>query len=175
MCEPTTALFAAQAVIGATGAIKSGMSQASAHSANAAALEVQAANRRAKAAFDVEQEDRKYRRVSGERDARIGSTGIDSSSFSDIRADDAAESALEKAATMWSAENEAKSLEFQASGQRRAAKDAKTASFFNAASAVVGAASGYVKGQTLGVKTNSSFAPAGSTSYGGTTGYGYEG
>jgi hypothetical protein len=152
-------MLGAQAVVGVAGSLSAGSAQAKAHAANAAALEVQRQNRLEKARFDVEQHDRKFRRASGSRDALIGTTGIDAQSFSDVRTDDAAESALEKAAIMWSAQNEANMLQFQADAQRRQGKDAKTASYFNAASAALSAMGGYKKYQTMGVKVGGTFSP----------------
>lgn len=166
MCDPVSAMFGAQAVIGVAGSLSAGSSQAKAHQANAAALELQRQNRLAKARFDVEQHDRKYRRATGSRDALIGTTGVTAESFSDVAADDAAESALEKAAIMWSAQNEANMLQFQADAQRRQAKDAKTASYFNAASSALSAMSGFKRYQTMGVKVGGTFSPATEDYYG---------
>lgn len=159
MCDPVSAMFVVSAGIGAAGALSAGAASSKAHSANAGALEIQKTNRMEKAKFDVAQQERHYTRVSGERDARIGTTGLTSDSFSDIRADDAAESALEQAATLWSAQNDANMLQFQVDAQRREAKAAKTASYFNAAGAVVSAAGGYAKSQGFGVKTGGTFSP----------------
>ena len=159
MCDPVSALMGAQAVIGAAGALSAGSAQAKAHSANAGALEVQRTNRLEKAKFDVAQKDRAYRRVAGARDAGIGASGVTADSFTDIAADDSMESALEKAAIMWSAENEANMLQFQADAQRKQASSVRTASYFNAASAVLNAAGRYVKSQSYGVKAGSTFSP----------------
>lgn len=159
MCDPVSALLVTQAAVGAAGAISAGSAQASASRSNAAALETNATNRIEKAKFDIAQADRNYRRTAGKRDANIGSTGITADSFTDIAADDAAESALEKAAAMWSAQNDANMLRFQAESQRNQAKSAKTASYFNAAGAVLSAAGSYVKVQGLGVKAGGTFSP----------------
>lgn len=159
MCDPVSAMFAAQAAVGATGALMSGSANAKAAKANAAALELQRVNRLEKAKFDVEQHDRKFRRAEGKRDADIGTTGISAESFSDVAADDTSESALEQAAIMWSAQNEANMLQFQADAQKQAAKDAKIASYFNAASSVLSAKTGYTKAATMGIKTGGTFTP----------------
>ena len=148
MCEPTMALFAISGAIGAAGSLQAGSAAASAHKSNASAYDFMRTNRLEKAAFDVSQADRKFSRFSGTRDAQIGASGISADSFSDVRADDAGEHALENAATMWSAHNEATMLQFQSDSERVKAKDAKVAGYLNAASSVVKAASGYASSAT---------------------------
>ena len=160
MCLDPVSLgvMAVSAAVGAGGSIFSGASQASTHSSNAAALRQQAADRQAKAQYDSELALRKYVRTSGSRDAMIGTTGLSANSFSDIFADDKAESALEIEAIKYQGKLEARNLEFQAAGQDRLSKDARISSYFNAASSVVNSVSSIYKAKTQ-------FARAGITPY----------
>lgn len=141
MCaDPISLSFmAVSAGISAAGALSSGAAQASAHGGNAAMLESQARLRMEKADFDIAAAERRFRKNEGVVVARAASTGIDMRSFSDILADDASESALEREAIRWSAQNESNFLMFQSEAQRRQASDARTAGYFNAAAGVVNA------------------------------------
>lgn len=105
----------------------------------AAMYRAQAAARLAKAEFDADAANRKYRRGKGQVESRGAASGISLESFYDVMNDDAMESALERAAIRWSAQSEANMLEYQASSATRRGKDAQTASYFNAAGSAVSA------------------------------------
>lgn len=105
---------------------------------NAAALETAAAQREQKAAYETELADRKFTRQEGHVRASIGQTGLATASFSDVLADDAAESALEKLAIKAGGKIEANNLRFQAAGQRVAGQNAIVESLFGVGSAVAG-------------------------------------
>lgn len=163
----------ASAAIGAYGSIKAGSSAKSQADSEAALYRAQAAARLAKAEFDVDTAHRKFRRQEGQVEARAGGSGITLESFYDIMNDDAAESALERAAIRWSAQSEATMLEYQARSATNRGNDAKSASYINAAGAVVNAFAPTIKGRmttgasgsaTGGVPMNWSHT---STTYGG--------
>lgn len=129
----------AAAAIGAGGALFGGASARRQADGEAALYRAQAAARLAKAEFDADTAHRKYRREAGQVQARGAGSGLDLGNFYDVMADDAMESALERAAIRWSAKTEASMLEYQAKSAIQKGKDAQTASYFKAAGAVVGA------------------------------------
>lgn len=133
MCDPVSALIGVSTAINVAGSVTKGLAAKQTADTNAAALEQQIAQREEKAKYDVELADRKYRRQAGAVRAAIGSTNLDISSFSDVLADDAAESALEKAAIKSGALVDEKNLYFQAQGQRQAGQNAQTGMYFNVA------------------------------------------
>lgn len=145
MCVDPVSLSFAAGAIGAVGNMIAGFSKKQEADANAAALENNALQRQEKAKFDIERADVKYRRVTGSTVAKIGSTGVDVSSFSDVLADDAKESALEKKAIQVSADIDSANLRFQAAGQRSQGQAALVTGIFGAASSVVSAGTGYQK------------------------------
>jgi len=130
------------------GSAVSGITRYSEGRANAAALETAAAQRLEKAEFDVETVDRRARRQAGAVRNRIGTTGIDIASFSDVLADDARESALEKKAIRVSAEIDAQNLRFQAAGMKQNARMSLVSSVFDMGTAV---ASGVAQREKLRV------------------------
>ena len=163
MCDIATGLMGASAVIGAAGALKSGTAAKNQADSEAALYRSQQAARLQKAEFDVETARRKYERNRGTVEARAADTGIDSANFYDILADDAEEAALERAAIRYTGKNEAAMLEYQASAASRRGKDAQTASYFNAAGAVVSSFSPMIRnryssstGVTTGVSVDDS-------------------
>lgn len=136
MCvDPATAVMVSTG-ISAIGSMASGVMKASEARANAAALETAAQQRQEKAKFDIERADVQYRRQLGSVQARIGTTGIDTSSFSSVLADDAKESALQKQAIQVGADVESQNLRFQAGGQRMSATSDIVSGAFGAAAAV---------------------------------------
>lgn len=150
----------ASAVIGAAGALKAGSSAKSQADGEAALYRAQAAARLAKAEFDADTAQRKFRRQEGQVQARAGGSGVTLESFYDVMNDDAAESSLERAAIRWSAQSEASMLEYQANAATRRGEDAKTASYYNAAGAVVGAFSPMAKGSmTTGASGSATGVP----------------
>ncbi len=132
-------IMGVSAAVGAAGALHSGAAAKRQADSEAALYQAQAAARLQKAEFDIETARRKHVRQSGTVVARASSTGINTDNFYDVMADDAAEAALERAAIRWSSKAEARMLEYQAESAQRRGKDAQTASYFNAAGAVVNA------------------------------------
>jgi hypothetical protein len=144
------------AALGAAGSIYAGVAADRQARSEADLYRTQAAARLQKAEFDAAQAQRKFVRNQGTVITRAASTGIDLQDFADVLADDAMESALEKAAIRWSAQSEAKMLEYQASAAIQRGKDAKTASYFRAAGSVVNAFS-----PLASRRADSSAAPSG--------------
>ncbi len=140
------------AALGAAGALSSGVANQRQANSEAALYEAQAAARLQKAEFDAETARRKFVREAGTVVARAASTGIDMGGFGDVRADDASEAALERAAIRWSSQNEARMLRYQAESAVRRGKDARTASYFQAAGAVVNAFSPMARSAYAGAK-----------------------
>ncbi len=158
MCDPITATIGA-GVIGGAGAIFGGISAKQTGDANAALLQQQAALRTEKAKVDIEAADLRQRRAAGERDAKIGTTGIDARSFSDVLADDLATGALEKALIKYGGQVDANNLNYQAQLQKSKGNDALIGSFFSAAGSVLG---GYGQAGLIaakGVSVGSIFGP----------------
>lgn len=139
MCEIATALMGISAAVGGASALSGGAAAKSQAASEAALYRAQAAMRLEKAKYDTEVAQRNFSRKEGTVDAQIGTTGIMAGSFSDVKADDAEEASLERQAIRWSSQNEANMLEYQANAAERRGSDAQTASYFGAASAVVGA------------------------------------
>lgn len=152
MCvDPVTlAIMGASAAVGVVGAAQTSKSQQAAAYANAQQVEEQAAERIKKGEFDAAESAREAFRQRGVVSARIGDSGIDAASFSDIMADDASEAALEREAIRYSSKAEANLLRRQGANFRTQAKDAEKAGYINAATAVVGAAA---QGYKAGTKT----------------------
>lgn len=145
MCDIATGIMAVSAAMGAAGALHEGAAADAAGKGEAALYRAQAASRLQKAEYDAELSRRKYERSKGTVEARAAGEGVDMQNFYDILADDAEEAALERAAIRWSAQSESAMLEYQAGAAERRGKDAKTASYFKAAGAVVGAFSPAIK------------------------------
>lgn len=158
MCTLPVGMAAAGAAIGAIGNISAGRAAAANASRNAALYEQQAALRMEQAQYEIGKQDRLYRRQAGNVQAQISASGIDPRSFSDVLADDAAENKLAKDAIAWSAQNDASQLRFQAQSQRIAGRDAVRASYFGAASSIVGGFTNYYGMQARGVRASSGFA-----------------
>jgi len=158
MCTLPVGMAAAGAAIGAIGNISAGRAAAASASRNAAMYEQQAALQLEQAKYEIEREDRRYRRQAGNVQAQIASTGIDPRSFADVLADDNAESALAKKAIQWSADNAAAGLRFQADSQRIAGRDAQRASYFSAAGSIVGGFTNYYGMMARGVNARGGFA-----------------
>lgn len=144
MCiDPITATLISTGVsagVAAVGSMATGMMRSSEAKANAAALEASAQQREETAKFQIERADVAYRREAGAVGAKIGTTGVDVTSFSSVLADDAKESALQKSAIQVGADVERNNLLFQASGQKMQAKSDIVSGIFGAATA---AAKGY--------------------------------
>lgn len=139
MCEVATALAVGSAAVGAAGAMHGGRAAESQAESQAALFRAQAAARIQKGEFDAEMARRRWVRNEGTVVARAAGEGINMANFYDVLDDDAKEAALERAAIRYTAQSEAAMLEYQATDAVRRGKDAKTASYFQAAGAVVGA------------------------------------
>lgn len=127
------------AAVGAAGALHAGRASRKQADSESALYQAQAAARLQKAEFDAETSRRKWVRQEGAVVNRAASTGIDTTNFYDVLADDAQEAALERAAIRWSAKSEAAMLQYQADAAQRRGRDAQTASYFNAAGAALNA------------------------------------
>lgn len=135
--------------ISAAGSIAGGISANKTAKANAAALEEQARLRQEKGKYDIETQDRQFRRQQGKVLSAVGASGVSAASFLDILADDAAESALEKQAIKFGADADSSNLKRQASIQRQQGRAAMIGSIFSAAGSL---ASGYGKVTSYGMK-----------------------
>lgn len=161
MCSPPMAIAAIGGAIQAGGAIYGGITAQRSANSEAALYESQRSQRLQKAEFDVETLRRQYRRESGRNQAESAASGIDVASFSDVFADDAKEFALEVEAIRYSAKSEAAMLRYRSEMARKRGKEARTASYFQAAGALFGAA---------GPALNQRYANAGSGATGGVGG-----
>jgi len=139
MCEVTYGVMAAGAALGVAGNLKAGRDAATNARIDAAVYQSQATARMEKANFDISQADNKFRRFEGTRIAHAAGSGIDSQSFYDAFADDAAESSLEKHAIIYTAQHDVQYLGYQADSSLRRGDQAQDASYFGAASSVVNA------------------------------------
>lgn len=139
MCEIATGILVVSAAIGAASSLKAGASAKSQADGEAALYQSQKAARLEKAEFDVATAERKYRRQAGQVVSRAGGSGISLDSFYDVLNDDAEEAALERAAIRWTANSEAKMLDYQSNAATSKGEDAQSASYINAAGAVVSA------------------------------------
>lgn len=145
MCAIAPLIAVASAGIGVMSSLQQGKAAMAAAQTNAAGLRSQAVSAENKAAADAAQSRTRYERDKGVVESRIGTTGIDAGSFSDVLADDASEAALERALIRASGKAAANNLNFQAEAALAQGRDAKRASYLNAASSVVGAFSSAFK------------------------------
>lgn len=148
MCDPVSALIAGT-VISAGGQMMGGITAYQQGNANAKALNSQAKLREEKGKFDAEMADREFRRQAGVVRARVGSTGIEATSFSDIFADDAAEAALKKKAIKFGATVDANNLRFQASAEKSRGTSALVSGFIGAAGSVASGTYRITRGVSL--------------------------
>jgi len=152
MCVDPVTMMMVGGAVGAAGNLFAGFSAKQTADTNAAALENSAQQRAEKEKFDTERADNRFRRVQGAVIAKAGSTNIDLSSFSDVLADDAKESALEKQAIHVSSQIDQQNLRFQAAGQKAAGKTALISGIFNAAGSVVKAGTNIENDRMLDTK-----------------------
>ena len=96
MCEPATMIMAASTAVGIGSQAYSGYTQYQAAKSNAKEMKRQGALAEKKAELDAANAERNALRTMGKRDARVGKSGGDVSSFSDVFADDSSEAALEQ-------------------------------------------------------------------------------
>lgn len=128
-------------VVGAAGALSAGVAEQKTSNANAKQLYSKAKEVDEKAKYDIDQLKRGYERSRGANVAKIASSDLNQATFGDVLADDALESFLERKAVRHSANSDIRSLHTQAANEIREGKNARTASYFNAASTALGAAS----------------------------------
>lgn len=133
MCIDPVSMMVIGTVVSAAGTVAGGISSYQAGNANAKGLQEQARLRELKGKYDVEAADRQYRREQGKVLSGVAASGGTAVSFLDVLRDDAAESALEKAAIKFGAKVDATNLRNQASFAKSQGKAALIGSLFSAA------------------------------------------
>jgi hypothetical protein len=126
----------ASAAVTAGGALYQGKAAQSEANAAAAAAEMSAGNERMAGAVKAERIAEKYSRMRGTQAANAAASGINPAAGSAsliIDQETTKNSYLDQLTTIWNAESAADSLDYQAAGLRQRGKNAKTASYFNAA------------------------------------------
>jgi hypothetical protein len=159
MCDPISVIAGAGMAVSAIGTAKSikaqaaaGRAQAQVAGENARMLDEQAEARLEKAKFDIDTVKRAYERDRGNKLSRIGASGVDTSSFFDVLADDTGESFLERKAIQYNADAEAANLRFQAWGERQGGQSAVRAANANIEATLIDGVSNVLKigGNTFG-------------------------
>lgn len=144
MCDPISigiGLAVTGGVVGAGGQLMAGVEAQKTSNANAKALYDRAADVDEKAKYDIDQLKRNFTRKHGSNVARIASADLNVATFGDVMADDALESFLERKAVRYSADTEIRDLNRQAKAEIRAGKNARKASYFDAAGTLINAGS----------------------------------
>lgn len=132
----TTTLATAAALVSAGGALYQGRAAQAEASAAANAAAMSATNERTAGAFKAERIAEKYSRMRGTQAANAAASGINPAAGSAsliIDQETTKNSYLDQLATIWNAESAADALDYQAAGLRQRGKNARTASYFNAA------------------------------------------
>jgi len=126
----------AATVAATAGALYQGKAAQSEAKFGAAVAEQNAANERMAGASKAERIAEKYSRMRGTQEANAAASGVNPAAGSAsliIDQETTKNSYLDQLTTIWNAESAADSLELQAAGLRQRGKNAKTASYFNAA------------------------------------------
>lgn len=136
-----TALTVASTAVSAAGAIMQGQQANAAAQAQAAAYEQQQQNEQKSAAFEAAQQDRKQRLEMANARAQIGASGVGfAGSPSAVLAANAGQAQLDLEAIRYGSQLRQNQLGTQANLSRLEGRQARTASFINAGSAVLSGA-----------------------------------